>query len=363
MTKPGLHPHDRRRTSMTTPPPFRLAIVGAGMITASNHLPVALGCSAVDVAAIVDPAVERAQALVQAYGLKATACATVQEVLGGIDGAIIATPNHTHKPLAIACLNAGISVLIEKPLATSLEDGAEILACARQNGTTVAVGYQARYRDNLILLKELLSSRRFGRVRRFARQAGTRGGWAPVSGYNLDRNASGGGVLVVSGTHFLDTMLGLWGYPSKVEFLDDSHGGIEAHCQARFAFTEPDGNAFEGLVISSKLVSLPPGLVIETELGVLVVPDDDDADIAFEPAGQSIETHVLRRRGNGAFPGSMSVAERLLVDFVDATRTKRTPIANGEEALLSLQLLSDLYQARQPLRDDWYPTAPRGTGP
>lgn len=134
---------------MHTQPPFKLVIVGAGMISASNHLPVALGCSRVEVSAIVDPSIERAQALVSAYGIGAKACASLEEALPGADGAIIATPNHTHKPLALTYLNAGVSTLIEKPLATSVEDGAEILECARRVGNVVAVGYQSRYRDNL----------------------------------------------------------------------------------------------------------------------------------------------------------------------------------------------------------------------
>jgi predicted dehydrogenase len=340
---------------MSTQSPFRLVIVGAGMITASNHLPVALGCSAVKVTGIVDTQVERARSLVQAYGLDAVACSTLQEALSNADGVIIATPNHTHKALAIECIETGLPVLIEKPLATTVEDGEAVVNCAKHHGVTVAVGYQARYRDNLQLLKDLLASRRFGRVRRFARQAGTRGGWAPLSGYNLDRRASGGGVLVVSGTHFLDTMLGLWGYPERVEFWDDSLGGIEAHCQARFAFREADGNVFDGLVISSKLVSLPAGLVIETDRGYLVIPDDDDADILFKPCEASLEYCVLKRREPGRFPRKMSVAERLLVDFVDAARTRRAPLANADEALLSLRLLRDLYAAREAMNEHWYP--------
>lgn len=348
---------------MNTDRPFRLVIVGAGMITASNHLPVALGCSRVEVTAIVDPALERAQALIRGYGLSAKAFSRVEEALDYADGAVVATPNHTHRSVAIACLEAGVSTLIEKPLATTVDDGNAILECAREHGAVVAVGYQSRYRDSLLLLKDLLNTRRFGRVRGFARQAGTRGGWAPVSGYNLDRRASGGGVLVVSGTHFLDAMLGLWGYPSRAELADDSRGGIEAHCQARFHFVEADGNAFDGLVLSSKLVALPPGLVIQTEQGVIVVPDDDEAEILFEPHEASLETCAVRRRGRPPFPRAMSVAERLLVDFVDAARLKRRPLAHGEDALLSLRLLSDLYGSRRSLPEDWYPMAELENGP
>jgi predicted dehydrogenase len=78
----------------------------------------------------------------------------------------------------------------------------------------VAVGYYMRFRNEVILLKRLLDVGYFGHIRRFHFQHGTIGGWSPLSGYNLDRNASGGGVLVVSGTHFIDLMLYWFGYPT-----------------------------------------------------------------------------------------------------------------------------------------------------
>src|SRR5438045_6853453 len=96
---------------------FRIGIIGAGMITQGSHLPAALASEKVVVTALVDPVVERAKGLARSYGISPLVSASVDEVLGHIDGAIIATPNNTHHDIAVACLRAGVSTLIENPLA------------------------------------------------------------------------------------------------------------------------------------------------------------------------------------------------------------------------------------------------------
>ena len=116
-----------------------------------------------------------------------------------LDAMIVAVPNHLHRDVAVQCLAAGVPVLIEKPLATSVSDGEAICDASRSHRQVAAVAYVTRFRDNVQLLGELLSQRYFGAVRRFVYQAGSRGSWSPYSAYNLDRRAAGGGVLVVTG--------------------------------------------------------------------------------------------------------------------------------------------------------------------
>src|SRR5689334_8590718 len=94
---------------------FRLALVGAGSIAESSHLPAALASTRVSVEVIVDPVVERAGALARKFGIKPRIASDIADVAKWVDGAVIATPNHTHKEIALRCLDAGVSVLVEKP--------------------------------------------------------------------------------------------------------------------------------------------------------------------------------------------------------------------------------------------------------
>ncbi|PYV39915.1 MAG: hypothetical protein DMG06_21805 [Acidobacteria bacterium] len=327
---------------------FRLALVGAGLITQEAHLPAALVSDKVEVAALIDPVVERARSLARSYGISPRIAESVTEAFGYIDGAVIATPNHTHKDIAVACLEAGVATLIEKPLASSLADGEAIVAAAQKTGAPVAVGYSTRFRDNIVLLKDLLAQSYFGQIRRFLHQFGTAGGWAPLSAYNLKRDASGGGVLVVTGTHFLDRMLHFWGYPSRVALEDDSLGGPEANCQAHFHYTQ----GFDGMARYSKTFRLPGGTAIETDRGVVLLRDTDEAEIVFYPRESQNVAQVIQRRERPA--AAPSVFQLQIEDFVDACLTHQSPRVDASQGLLSLKLLDDLYQHRSSYNQDWY---------
>jgi len=344
-------PYGVERAGMSQP--FRLAIVGAGMITRESHLPSALASTLVEVTALVDPVAQRAAALAREYGIAPRIATHVGEVLGDIDGAVIATPNHTHAAIAVECLRSGVPVLIEKPLASSHQEGLAIVRAAEESGQAVAVGYATRFRESVVLLKSLLDEGHFGAVRRYVHQFGTPGGWAPLSAYNLDRKTAGGGVLVVTGTHFLDRMLCFWGYPDEVGLEDDALGGPEANCTARFRYTRTPA-PFEGVARYSKTVKLPAGMVVETELGYVVLADHDEAEILFRPHAKAGVEQVIRRRGGPSQPRQRDVTLLQLEDFVAACREKRLPRVDGRQGLESLKLLEALYAHRRTMEADWY---------
>jgi predicted dehydrogenase len=336
---------------------FRIAIVGAGMITAQSHLPAVLASSCAELVGIVDADRARAEALARSYGLAVKVGTDVGDLLGEIDGAIVATPNSSHRDLAIRCLDAGVHVLVEKPLALTSADGERILAAARNAGRVVAVGYVTRFYPSAQLLEGLLRERYFGRVHSFRHQFGTTGGWAPVSGYILDRSASGGGVLVVTGTHFLDRMLHLWGYPEKVTYFDDSRGGPEANCRAEFVFHR-DGEELLGSVRYSKSVKIPGGLVLETDAGLVQQSEGIIAPVVLRPRQAPHLEHLIQVRG--AAKSSQSPFLLQLEDFIRACREGGKPAADGEAGVQSLRLVEQLYAARQPMADQWYPLAEVG---
>jgi predicted dehydrogenase len=260
--------------------------------------------------------------------------------------------------IALTCLEAGVATLIEKPLATNYVQGETIVNAGEKYGAVVAVGYVIRFRESVLLLGDLLKAGYFGTVRRFAHQAGTRGGWAPMSSYNLSRQAAGGGVLVVTGTHFLDCMLHFWGYPDDVLLADDAQGGPEANCMAIFRYTN-NQRPFEGVVLYSKTTELPRGMVIETDRGIIHIADTDDADsITFRSHTDPQVEQVVRRSGKPPYVPRMNVFQRQLEDFADSCKQGRAPMVDGIQGLLSLRLIEELYARRKPLKTDWYSQMP-----
>jgi predicted dehydrogenase len=330
---------------------IRLALVGGGLITESAHLPAALACPDAELAALVDPVLDRIDGLARRFGIAPRLARDVTEVLDRVDAAVIATPNDSHAPIALACISAGVPVLIEKPLAASLSDGRAIAEAARDKGVLVAPGYVTRFRPNLRMLKSLLDAGYFGRIRRFVHQFGTPGGWAPLSGYNLARASTGGGVLMVTGTHFIDRLLWFWGMPAAVSYWDDSRGGPEANCVARFRFEAGEG--FEGEVRYSKTVALPGALVIEADRGTVIVADTDDAEIVFRVRDEADLVHVLREANSGGRT-DQSPFDRQMCAFIAACRARDASAFSVEQAVDSLQLIERLYGCRQALVDEWY---------
>jgi predicted dehydrogenase len=343
-----------RKEKELSQPLFRLGVIGVGEVTSSMHLPGALASEWVVVAALVDSVIGRARTLARDYGIRPRIASRVEEIIDCVDGVVIATPNHTHRAIAVACLRAGIPCLVEKPLATRVADAEEMCATAEQANKVLAVGYTTRFRDEVVLLNGLLQSRYFGAIRRFHYQEGTIGGWSPASGYIADREAAGGGVLTVVGTHFIDRMLHWFGYPDSCNLVDDSKGGPEAHCLASFHYSTW-GAPFEGTLLLSKTVQLKPGLVIDTELGSVIFPMGR-SPLYFEPRDAPGLRIVLARRGRRIYSLAKDDAQLEIENFVDACRGKAAPMVDGYQALLSVRLLNELYHNRSPLNERWMET-------
>jgi predicted dehydrogenase len=288
------------------------------------------------------------------FGIPARAATRLEDVVGLIDGAVVATPNDTHHPIALQCIRAGIAVLVEKPLCATLAAATELVEEARKAHVVLATGYSTRFRDNVAFLKELLDADEFGAVRRFAHQFGSAGGWAPLSAYTLQRRTAGGGVLVVTGTHFLDRMLHFWGEPDECFLEDDGIGGPESQAVATFCFNRR-GGLIEGIARYSKAASLPSGLVLETTQGIVKLRDSDDAEIEFFPRANPRVTLRVRRRGPPRFNPAVSPFQHQLEDFARAVQESRPPMVNGEQGLASMRLLERLYAGRRTTVPRWYP--------
>lgn len=330
---------------------MRLGIVGVGQITLQAHLPAALASRDCTVTALVDPALDRARAAARAAGLAARVAEDVRDVLDAVDAVLIATPNHTHAPIAVACLEAGKSVLIEKPLAHTSADAAQIVAAARAEDAVLAVGFCTRFRPEIALLHAVLADGSYGRVRRFAHRAGALGGWTPLSGYHLDRKHAGGGVLVVTGAHFLDRMLAIWGVPETIAYADDAEGGPEANARVTVRYEDL---GIDGVVVLSKEVPMPVVTVVETETGNLVV-EDRRRSLVFRPHATPDRELVIRAREGRAADTDMFVAQ--LEDFAAAHRRERAPMVDGAHGLLGVEFVESLYARRTSLTRDWYTSA------
>jgi len=324
-------------------PKLRLAIVGAGRITRQSHLPAALGHPEVECCALVDSCEQRSLEVCRDLGVNIPIATQIEDVIEGLDAAVIATPNASHHQIAVACLSRGVHTLIEKPMAVGVEQGQAILLAAERSNAVVAVGYHMRFRQTVTLMKKLLSDGYFGTIHRFSYTFGTDGGWSPVSGYIMDRKSSGGGVLVVSGSHFINRMLYWFGYPSSIEYQDDSQGGPEANALIDVEFSKTE-KPIRGRIRLSKTVELPAGFVMETDRGIVVLHDHKDAQITI---GESYDDgcRIQLTIKDGEMPQGDEY-ELQMNDFVEACQQGRNPRVGGSEGLESDRFFQQCYANR-----------------
>lgn len=332
---------------------FHIVIIGAGAIARAAHVPAAIASPWIELVGIVDPDTARARKLAADYGLKTSIAATIDGLSQSFDAAIVATPNDHHAETAIALLDRDIPALVEKPLATSVADAQAVADAASRQNKVCAVGYHTRHSGACRALKQAVDSIRFGEVTGFAHQDGSRGGWSPVSGYNLDVNRAGGGVLVSTGTHMLERLLWLWGWPDSYAFRDNADGGPESHCIVEFDYTASRG--FSGSAFFSKVVNLAENTVVETTDGVLIMASDAGDSIVFRPHDEpSLEFSVCER---GAQIDPRGLYQRQLEDFAQACLDNGRPCVDATIGVESVRLVRGLYDARQSIEPACAPAA------
>ncbi|NDH93591.1 MAG: hypothetical protein EBZ13_03455 [Planctomycetia bacterium] len=117
---------------------IRVGVIGCGHL-GKIHARLLAGREDCQLVGVVDPAFAVAREVAEAHGCEAFA--DPQELVGRVDAAIVAAPTGLHAEVAIPLLKQGVDLLIEKPLAASVEDARAIVVTARRLGRTVAVGH------------------------------------------------------------------------------------------------------------------------------------------------------------------------------------------------------------------------------
>src|SRR5215468_9645143 len=134
--------------------PLRVGVVGVGVM-GSNHARVFAGLPGTELVGVADP--DRKQAEFVARALGCVAVADVDKLLDrDVDAITVATPTHLHRDIALNCIARGIHVLVEKPIASSVEEGREIISAARRAGVTLMVGHVERFNPAVQAIKEAL---------------------------------------------------------------------------------------------------------------------------------------------------------------------------------------------------------------
>ena len=134
--------------------PLRVGVVGVGVM-GYNHARVLAEMPGVSLVGVADPDDKQADFVERSLG-----CAAVADVADlialGVDALSIAAPTHLHRSIALTAIGHGIHVLVEKPIASTVEEGREIITAARRAGVTLMVGHVERFNPAVQAIKEAI---------------------------------------------------------------------------------------------------------------------------------------------------------------------------------------------------------------
>ncbi|HSG61774.1 MAG TPA: Gfo/Idh/MocA family oxidoreductase [Pseudomonadales bacterium] len=191
---------------------YRVALIGWGMSAKTFHLPYILASKTLSLVAMVT---SQQQACADTY--PDVACfSTLDALIAGaaIDLAIVATPNHLHFQQALALLNAGIPVVVDKPATLTTSDIVELFDVAAANGVWLAVYHNRRWDGDFMGLREAVTQERLGSARVFINQFDR---FRPVPRDRWREQAiEGAGIWYDLGPHLVDQAMCLFGRPTSI---------------------------------------------------------------------------------------------------------------------------------------------------
>ena len=333
----------------------RFAIVGAGVIGKQHGMVMSQLDDRLELVAVVDVDLDRAQALAAERGGKAFVSLTEALAATDIDVVSVCTPTGLHGVVAIEALEAGKHVVIEKPAEVTTEKTDEIIAAQKQAGTLVTVISQHRFDP---ATEAVLTAIRDGRLGRLTSGIAAIDWWRSQSYYDSGDwrgtwELDGGGAMMNQGVHTVDLLIAALGRPVEVFAYTGTlaHDRVETEDVAA-AVVKFESGAL-GIVHAS--TSVYPGLSARLQIhgdhGSAVIDNDQLAYIHLAPsdapegAGDPPDDdnqvgefgEVTEAAAAGRNPGQLSDAHRLqylnVLGALAGTQELRVDLATNRRAI------------------------------
>ena len=296
---------------------LRVGVVGVGVM-GSNHARVLAELPGVKLVGVADPDRKRCNRVADALG-----CASFSDAEAlmrhGLDAVTIAAPTHLHREIAIECAKRGIHLMVEKPIAPTVEESRAIVAASRRAGVTLMVGHVERFNPAVQSIKRAIEDQDILSI------AITRVGPFPPRMSNV-------GVVIDLAVHDIDLIR--WFTDSEI---------VEIQPQTSSAVAEREDIALlQFRTASGVLAHINTNWLTPFKARTVHVATRDKYLIGdlltlqvtecfgFQPDGSYSMRHL-----------SVGYAEPLrseLVAFVNAIRSGETPAVTGDEAVASLEI-------------------------
>src|SRR3954453_22558409 len=218
----------------------RIAVAGAGLI-GRRHVEEVDASPVATLAAIVDPGPVGPE-LAQKYGVPLHTGITELFATDRPDGIVLATPNRLHVGGGLECVAAGVPVLVEKPLADTVEGATRLVEAGEAAGVPVLTGHHRNYSPIMATAREIVRSGKLGTV---VAVTGTALFHKPDDYFDVGdgwRRQPGGGPILLNLIHEMNNLLSLVGRIVRVQAVtSNATRGFPVEDTAAMVFTFANG--------------------------------------------------------------------------------------------------------------------------
>ena len=346
--------------------PLRIAIIGPGKV-AHLHAQAVLQTPDTELVAVYGRTYQKAEDFAKQYGIQAYSDVHQMVVQERVDLCLVCTTHPAHREPTVAALTAGSHVLVEKPLASSLDDCDAMIDAAKQNNRQLGVISQRRFYEPSMRIRHAIDSGKIGnpvlgtiqmlgwRSEAYYQSDAWRGTWAE----------EGGGVLVNQSPHQLDLLLWYMGEVDEVYgvWRNLNHPYIEVDDTA-LAIVKFKNGGLGNIIVSN---SQKPGIFgkvhvhgqngasvgVQTDGGALfiagmsTITDPPVNDLWTVPGEETLLAQFIAE--DTAFFNTIDATVYYfglqIAEFRDAIREERAPVVTGEDGRKVVALFQAIYES------------------
>jgi len=344
---------------------LKLGIIGAGMIAPSGVEGAKLSGKA-EVVAVADIHPGRLAAFAAKHGIPKTYPKADDLIRDrGIEAVYIAVPNTFHAPYAVAALEAGKHVILDKPFATSYAEAAKVVEAARKNGKVFTVGMNQRFTEGAQKVRTLVERGTFGEIYRSRAFWRRRWGAPRLGTWFSSRKLAGGGCFLDIGVHMLDLAL----YTIADFDADTVTGSVYTKFGNRglgegsWGLSDPEGLPFDVDDCALAFIRMKSGATIQVEITWAALqkePDSYNVEIFGTEAGAQVYPGEVyrfdRELGAHVAAGSMKVPLKYphanrFVNFIRAILGEEELCVTPEQALKVQRIIDAVYESSAARRE------------
>jgi predicted dehydrogenase len=326
--------------------PVTLGIIGAGHVVKANHLPVLKAMPQIAVSWITDKDLARAQRIGKSYDVPVRDLSADLLSFPKTDVVLLAIPFGVRAPYYEALSQLPSAIFVEKPIARTVAGHRKL--CDTFGDSRIACGFNRRAWGIVQLCKKVVTSGLFGKVRRVRFGMGTLGGIPTASHYMADAKLAGGGMLIETGVHGVDTVL--YCLDAQRVQLEDGNmimeNGHDIHCNGLFTVVTSRGEKVPFEIEVSRLKNTVNRIEFHFDHCNVIFTIFDSLQLWVTSKDGAFQSLLSTTANCYPFRWTQVLME-FWRDFLDGVKNGQANYTSAGDSVLTTQVIQNMYDTAE----------------